>query len=162
MVRSHLVSDQTLTKIAEKLGLGAFLNVSAAASGDQAARPRRLADAVEAILAVLYQSTKNLKLVRAWLDPHFEGLAQQLLQNPAVHNPKTALQELTQKHHKALPTYQTAEVSTAHGAAARFRSEVWFRDRCLGAGVGASRKAAERAAALEGYRAMQAIAMPPQ
>ena len=32
--------------------------------------------------------------------------------------------------------------------AARFRAEVWFRDRCLGAGLGPSRKAAEQAAYL--------------
>lgn len=155
MVRSHLVSDQTLTQIAEKLGLENFLQVSGAAAGDQAARPKRLADAMEAILAVLYLSHNDLKLVRPWLDPHLATLAKRLIENPEVHNPKTALQELTQKQHKVLPEYRTAEVSTNHGDPERFRSEVWLRDRYLGAGVGASRKAAEQAAALQGYRALQ-------
>jgi ribonuclease-3 len=155
MVRSHLVSDQTLTQIAETIGLENFLQVSGAAAGDQAARPKRLADAMEAILAVLYLSHNDLKLVRPWLDPHLAALAKRLIENPEVHNPKTALQELTQKHHKVLPKYRTAEVSTNHGDPERFRSEVWLRDRYLGSGVGASRKAAEQAAALQGYRALQ-------
>ncbi|MEO1297046.1 MAG: ribonuclease III [Cyanobacteria bacterium J06636_16] len=155
MVRSHLVSDQTLTRIAEKLELESFLQVSSAAAGDHAARPARLADAVEAILAVLYLSTGNLQLVRPWLDPYLEPLAVQLMQNPEHHNPKTALQEFLQKHYKALPDYRTLEVNTIHGNPERFHSEVWFRDRCLGSGTGASRKAAEQAAALAGYKTLE-------
>lgn len=155
MVRSHLVSDQTLAQLAEALGLEAFLKVSSAAAGDQAARPKRLADAMEAILAVLYLSKGNLQLVRPWLDPQLAALAQRLVENPEVHNPKMALQELTQKDYKTLPEYRTAEVSTLHGDPSRFRSEVWLRDRLLGTGVGASRKAAEQAAALQGYQALR-------
>jgi ribonuclease-3 len=155
MVRSHLVSDQTLTQIAETIGLERFLHVSSAAAGDQAARPKRLADAMEAILAVLYFSTGNLHLVRSWLDPHLAELAKRLIENPEVHNPKTALQELTQRDYKLLPEYRTVEVSTNHGDPERFRSEVWLRDRVLGSGVGASRKAAEQAAARQGYRVLQ-------
>lgn len=155
-VRSHLVSDQTLTQIAEKIGVEQFLQVSNAAVGDQAARPKRLADAIEAILAVLYLSKGNLQLVRPWLDPHLAERAQQLMENPAIHNPKTALQELTQKDYKTLPDYRTAEVNSIHGNPERFRAEVWLGDRRLGAGVGASRKAAEQAAALQGYQALKA------
>lgn len=157
MLRSHLVSDQVLTQIAETLDIESLLQLSAAAVGDRAARPGRLADAVEAVLAVLYLSTNSLRFVRPWLDPYLEELAEQLTQNPAAHNPKTALQELLQKHHKALPDYRTVEISTAHGDPERFQAEVWFRDRRLGEGKGASRKAAEQAAALEGYRTLQAM-----
>lgn len=160
-VRSHLVSDQTLTAIAEKVGIEKCLRTSAAAAGDLAARPKRLADAVEALLAVLYLSQGNLQLVRSWLDPHLAARVQQLIENPAVHNPKTALQELTQKDYKTLPDYRTEEISTHHGDPERFRSEVWLGDRCLGSGVGASRKAAEQAAALQGYRALQATHETP-
>ena len=158
MVRSHLVSDHVLTQIAETLGLEKFVQVSSAAAGDQAARPKRLADAMEAILAVLYLSRGDLQLVRPWLDPHLATLAKRLIENPAVHNPKTALQELTQKDYKVLPDYRTEEVSTNHGDPERFRSEVWLCDRYLGVGVGASRKAAEQAAALKGYQVLHVSA----
>lgn len=154
-VRSHLVSDQTLTQIAQRLNLEAYLQLSNAAANDQTARPKRLADAVEAILAVLYFSRGDLQLVRPWLDPHLADLAKELIENPVIHNPKSALQELTQKQHKTLPDYRTQEVSSNHGDPERFRSEVWLGDRYLGAGVGASRKAAEQAAAMQGYQALQ-------
>lgn len=156
MVRSHLVSDQTLTQIAEALGVEQIMQVSSAAAGDQAARPKRLADAIEAILAVLYLSGGDLHLVRPWLDPHLAERAEQLVENPEVNNPKTALQELTQKDYKVLPDYRTSEISLQHGDPERFRSEVWLGDRWLGSGVGASRKAAEQVAALQGYRALKA------
>ena len=154
LVRSQLVSDQNLTHIAEKIGVDKFLQTSSAAAGDRAARPKRLADAIEAILAVLYLSRGDLQLVRAWLDPHLVERAQQLVENPAVHNAKTALQEFTQKHYKTLPDYRTEEISTQHGDPERFRSKVWLGDRGLGSGVGASRKAAEQAAARQAYQAL--------
>lgn len=154
-VRSHLVSDQTLTEIAETLDLGEFLQVSNAAAGDLSARPKRLADAMEAILAVLFLSKGDLQLVRPWLDPHLLERAQHLMANPAVHNPKSALQELTQKDYKVLPDYRTEEISDQHGDPERFRSEVWLDDRCLGSGIGASRKAAEQAAARQGYQTLK-------
>ncbi|MBF2034918.1 MAG: ribonuclease III [Leptolyngbyaceae cyanobacterium T60_A2020_046] len=154
-VRSHLVSDRTLTSIAERLGLEPFLQISNSAAGDRAARPSRLADMVEAILAVLYLSRKDLSLVRPWLDPHLERLAETIRQNPAQSNPKTALQELTQKLHKALPEYRLQEVSRLHGDPNRYRAEVWFQDQCWGVGLGRSRKMAEQAAAQEAYQAMQ-------
>ncbi|MEM6520091.1 MAG: ribonuclease III [Cyanobacteria bacterium P01_C01_bin.70] len=153
-VRSHLVSDQTLAQIAETLSLEQFLQISSAAARDVAARPKRLADAVEAILGVLFLSRGNLQLVRPWLDPHFSERAQHLMANPAVHNPKSALQELTQKDYKTLPDYRTEEVSAHHGDPERFRSAVWLGDRCLGSGTGGSRKAAEQAAARRGYHTL--------
>jgi ribonuclease-3 len=155
-VRSQLVSDQMLAEIAQNIGIEQFLQTSKAAAGDRAARPRRLADAVEAILAVLYLSRGNLQLVRPWLDPHLAEQTQQLMENPAMRNPKTALQELTQKHYKTLPDYRTEEISTHHGDPERFRSDVRLGDRWLGSGVGASRKDAEKAAASQGYRALLA------
>ncbi len=155
-VRSQIVSDQMLTDIAENIGIEQFLQTSSAAAGDRTARPRRLADAIEAILAVLYLSRGNLALVRPWLDPHLAERAHQLMENPALRNPKTALQELTQKHYKALPDYRTEEISTHHGDPERFRADVRLGDRWLGSGVGASRKEAEKAAASQGYRALAA------
>ncbi|MGD1862697.1 MAG: ribonuclease III [Leptolyngbyaceae cyanobacterium] len=153
-VRSHLVSDQTLAQIAETLGLEQFVRVSSAAASDHVARPRRLADAIEAILGVLFLSQGDLQPVRPWLDPHFLERAQHLMANPAVHNPKSALQELTQKDYQTLPNYRTEEVSSNHGDPERFRSAVWLGDRCLGTGTGGSRKAAEQVAARQGYRTL--------
>lgn len=154
-LRSDLVSDRTLTALAEHLGLEPFLQIAPSAAGDLAARDSRLADVVEAILAALYLSRGNLSLVRPWLDTHLGRLAEQLRQDPARHNYKAALQELTQARHKALPDYRTTEVSQVHGDAHRFQAEVWFHGQCWGKGQGRSIKLAQQQAAQAAYQAMQ-------
>ncbi len=154
-LRSHLVSDRILAELAERLGLEPFLQISASAEGDQAARPARLADMMEAILAALYLSQNNLSLVRPWLDNYLEPMATALRQDPTRQNYKAALQELTQAHYKTLPLYQVTEVSQIHGDDHRFRAEVWFQDQCWGTGKGRSIKLAEQAAAQVAYTAMQ-------
>jgi ribonuclease-3 len=154
-LRANLVSDRTLTDLADHLGLEPFLQIAPSAAGDLAARDSRLADLVEAILAALYLSRGNLTLVRPWLDPHLARLAEQLRQDPARQNYKAALQELTQAHHKALPDYRNTEVNPIHGDAHRFQSEVWFQGRCWGQGQGRSIKLAQQQAAEVAYHVMQ-------
>ncbi len=156
-LRSHLISDQTLTHIAEKLGLDPFIQASNSALKDPGTRPKRLADALEAILGVLYLSRGNLSLVRLWLDQFLEPLAEELRANPVARNPKMALQELVQKWFKRLPEYRTVALGKNADDFHEFAAEVWFGDRCLGKGRGTSRKAAEQAAALEGYATLQSI-----
>ncbi len=159
-LRSHLVSDRTLTTLADHLGLEPFLHIAPSAAGDLAARDSRLADVVEAILAALYLSRGNLSLVRPWLDTHLGRLAEQLRQDPARQNYKAALQELTQARCKTLPDYRTTEVNPVHGDAHRFQSEVWFEGQCWGQGQGRSIKLAQQQAAQVAYQAMQKTMNP--
>jgi ribonuclease-3 len=156
-LRSQLVSDRSLTELAEKLGMESFLQVSKSAAGDKAARASRLADMVEALLGALYLSRGNLSLVRPWIDPHLERLVAQLQEDPALQNYKAALQELTQKYYKALPEYRVQQISHLHGDLGRFQAEVWFRGQCWGKGTGRSIKLAEQAAAQEAYQGMQQV-----
>ncbi len=156
-LRSQLVSDRSLTELAEKLGMEAFLQVSKSAAGDKAARASRMADMVEALLGALYLSQGDLSLVRPWIDPHLERLTNQLQQDPALQNYKAALQELTQKYYKALPEYRIQQMSQIHGDVGRFQAEVWFRGQCWGKGTGRSIKLAEQAAAQEAYQGMQRV-----
>jgi ribonuclease-3 len=159
-LRSHLVSDRTLTDLAERLGLEPFLAVApSAVQAIALPAPARLADMMEAILAALYLSQGNLSLVRPWLDEQLAPLATTLRQDPTRQNYKAALQELTQAHAKTLPTYQVTEVSQVHGDPQRFQAEVWFQERCWGTGRGRSRKLAEQQAAQVAYGAMIAEGM---
>jgi ribonuclease III len=154
-IRKVLVSDRILAQIADLYGFDRYLVLAASAIGDPSGRISRLADAFEAVLAALYLTTNNLQLIRSWLDPHFQRLATEILEDPARQNYKDALQEWTQAHYKALPEYRVREdASTLIDKAAlkqhrlqRFIAEVWFRDRHLGTGTGHSKKAAEQAAA---------------
>ncbi len=146
-MRSVLVSDRILALIADEYGFDRYLLVSASASADQAGKESRLADSLEAVLAVLYLSTQTLQLVRPWLDRHFHPLSAEILADPARQNYKAALQSWTQGHQKTLPEYRTQESGQTHNDPERFTSEVWLRGKCLGRGRGRSRKAAEQAAA---------------
>ncbi len=146
-IRKVLVSDRILSQIADGYGFDRYLVLAASAVGDPSGRVSRLADAFEAVLAALYLTTNNLQLVRPWLDPHFQRLATEILEDPARQNYKDALQEWTQAHYKALPEYRVREDNVAVDRLHRFIAEVWFRDRHLGTGSGHSKKAAEQAAA---------------
>ena len=146
-IRKVVVSDRILAQIADEYGFDRYLALAASAIGDPAGRISRMADAFEAVLAALYLTTGDLKLVRPWLDPHFQKLATEILQDPARQNYKEALQEWTQGNYKALPEYRVREDIKATNLFQRFIAEVWFHNQQLGQGVGQSKKAAEQAAA---------------
>ncbi len=154
-VRAQLVSDRLLATLAEHYQLYRYLLLSASARGDKAGTESRLADTFEAILGALYLSAGNLSLIRPWLDTHMERLTAELHSDPAKQNYKAALQELTQSHYKALPTYRASEVSQIHGDEARFQAQVWFQSKLWGEGKGRSIKMAEQAAARIAFNQLQ-------
>lgn len=158
-LRSQLISDRTLAQLAVHLGLDAYL-ITEARLKTRGVPTQRLADALEAVVAVIYLETHDLKLIRPWLDPHFRRLAHHLQQDPSRQNYKDLLQKLTQKQHRALPQYRTTEPGLA-GDSQRYRAEVWFQERCLGLGHGPTKKQAEQAAAALAYAALNPNKEPP-
>jgi ribonuclease III len=146
-VRQVLVSDRILAQLADGYGFDRYLVLAPSAVGDPAGRITRLADAFEAILAALYLTTNNLSLIRPWLDPQFQKLTIEILEDPARQNYKHVLQEWIQANYKALPEYRVGETKDLTDRTQRFIAEAWFRDLHLGTGTGHSKKAAEQAAA---------------
>ncbi|PSR18958.1 ribonuclease III [filamentous cyanobacterium CCP3] len=146
-IRSVLISDRSLAQLAQELGLHPYLIVGPGMK----AGPTHLADALEAVVAVLYLDTHSLERVRAWLDDSLRQRAIAVHQDPTRQNYKVALQELTQAHSKALPEYRTAEQRPADGDPQRYQSTVWFRETCWGTGYGPTKKQAEQAAAAVAY-----------
>ncbi len=150
-IRKVLVSDRTLAILAEAYGMERYLLVSENTAADQAGFQSRMADAFEAVLGALYLSTHNLELVRPWLDPHFQRLADEVRLDPARQNYKDALQEWTQAYYKVLPRYHVRETGGGTVGKERFSADVWLQDQLLGQGQGPSKKAAEQAAAKEAF-----------
>ncbi|MBW4483120.1 MAG: ribonuclease III [Tildeniella torsiva UHER 1998/13D] len=146
-VRSVLISDRTLAQLAQQLDLAPYLAVAPGMT----VGPTHLADALEAVVAVLYLETHTLGSVRAWLDDALLRLAAAVRQDPARQNYKVALQELTQAHSKTLPLYRTVEQQPVDGDPQRYASTVWFRETCWGSGHGSTKKQAEQAAAAAAY-----------
>ncbi|MEM7067025.1 MAG: ribonuclease III [Cyanobacteria bacterium P01_B01_bin.77] len=154
-VRSQLVSDRTLAILAKDYGFSRYLQISSSAAGDRAGQNSRLADAFEAVLGALYLSTHDLSLIRPWLDAHFERLTNAIKNDPARHNYKAALQELTQAHSKQLPEYTVSEISQRHGDPERFYAQVQYQGKLWGDGKGPSIKQAEQRAAQQAYEQLK-------
>ncbi len=146
-IRSILVSDRILAKIADGYGFDRYLIVSSSAAADKTGAEPRLADSLEALLAALYLSVNTLELIRPWLDPHFQRLATEIRSDPARQNYKAALQELTQGKYKSLPKYSVQETGTVQGGEDRFTAEVEIQGELVAEGKGRSIKAAEQSAA---------------
>ncbi|MEO1147534.1 MAG: ribonuclease III [Cyanobacteria bacterium J06638_22] len=164
VLRDVLVSDRTLAHIGDRYNLERYLLVGKSLQHDQTGRMDRIAEATEAMIAVLYLSgSHSLQLVKPWLEPHLQTATQTTQQDPAQHNYKGALQELTQKHVQTLPDYRVFEVGSSSGRekattkilSDRFVAEVWLQGKQWGQGSGQSKKAAEQVAAKAAFLALR-------
>ena len=156
-IRSILVSDRFLAEIAEQYGVEKYLLMSLGVKNDRGGKTSRLADAFEAILGALYESTKDMSLVRPWLDPIMKEKAIQVKADPAKQNYKDALQEWSQGKYKLLPTYKVThnQNNSLQNRHERFFAQVWLKDNFLGEGKGATKKASQQAAAKQAYDLIQ-------
>ncbi len=141
--KSSLVSDAALAATAERLGFEALLLLGAGHASESAARRRSaLADAFEAFLAVL-QRTCGSDVVDAFLMR--EHIAPREALGTVIDDPKTILQEWTQRHFKIVPDYIDRFDGPAHERT--FYAEVVVDGDLHAAGSGPSKRAAQRAAA---------------
>lgn len=155
-IRSILVSDRFLAEIAEQYGLEMYLLASGGVRNDKWGKPSRLADCFEAVLGALYESTKDMSLIRPWLDPILQEKAIQVHADPARENYKDALQEWTQGKYKILPIYKVRQSESFVKENERFIAEVWLQDKLLGTGKGGTKKASQQAAAKQAYDSIMA------
>ncbi len=146
-IRSILVSDRFLAEIASEYGFERYLLTSTITAANDLGKVSRMADAFEAVLGALYESTKNMDLVRPWLDPILLDKAAQVHADPARQNYKDALQEWSQKKYKSLPDYKMKENYNFSSPDERFSAEVWLNNKMLGKGKGPNKKNAQQEAA---------------
>lgn len=146
-VRANLVKQDTLHQLAKKLDLPAVMRLGEGEmrSGGQN-RPSILADALEAILGAVYLDG-GYKDAQALVERLFAQVDIKPDMQAVGKDPKTELQEWLQGRKLALPKYTVVGTS---GAAHRQQFEVScevteLRQTQLGSG--ASRRAAEQAAA---------------
>ena len=149
-LRSRLVSTDALAELAQELGVGPALRlgIGEEATGGRT-RPRVLAGATEAILGAVYLDAgadAGLAVVRRWLTPRLASLESQ--EESAWKDPRSRLQEITQRDHGKTPVYGVAErVGPPHRPT--FVVEVRVGDEVLGRGQGRSKREASRRAAEE-------------
>jgi ribonuclease-3 len=149
--KSALVSDLALAETADRLEFGPLLVLGAGLAKLPPVRRRSaLADAFEAFVAALYR-TCGIDVAAAFVVRE-HVLAWELRGQP-LDDPKTLLQEWTQKHAAGVPQYALRFEGPDHERT--FFAEVRVDESVQAAGSGASKKAAQRAAAA---RALELLA----
>jgi ribonuclease-3 len=149
-MRAGLVNRDTLHRHAAALGLGATMRLGEGeAKSGGAARPSILADALEAVLGAIFldagYAAAQAAIERIYADD-IAGADTEIAKDP-----KTRLQEWLQGRRLPVPEYAIVEI---RGEAHLQTFEVACRIAALdiaATGTGASRRAAEQAAAAQAY-----------
>lgn len=145
--KSSVVQEGPLAETASRLGLDAYLSLSASeeqTGGRQ--RPSILADVFEAIIGAIYLESglENARwFVLEQLNPYLQMIAGG---DVSPNDYKSKLQEVAQAIWRKTPLYRIAdEAGVAHQR--RFTVHVLFDSEVMGTGSGRSKKEAEQAAA---------------
>lgn len=149
--KAALVADSALAATAERLGFEALLLLGAGLAKMPLARRRSaLADAFEAFLAVLAQQC-GLDVVADFVQR--EHVAERERLGAGIDDPKTMLQEWTQRRFGAVPEYHERFEGPDHERI--FFADVTVDGDVRAEGSGPSKKIAQRAAAA---RALEMLA----
>lgn len=158
-LRAALVNAPTLADKARALELGALLRLG---KGEERSGGRQkesiLAAAYEAVLGAVYQDAgyeaARAVVARAFADDVAADVA------AGAGDYKTRLQELTQRRHHLSPAYELVE-EQGPDHAKQFVVRLSVGGRVLGCGRGASKKAAEQAAAMAALATIEGEDEPP-
>jgi ribonuclease III len=164
-MRSALVNAEALARWARNEGIGDALALGKGArSGSEREQTNVLADAVEALVACVYEAhglEGARKLVEDVVHDPMQGAA-----HLGSRDPKSLLQEEVQARGLAAPTYRVRGMrGPQHDPT--FEVEVLIGTEVLGLGEGRSKRVAERAAAMAALTARRdaeasAIALEPE
>ncbi|MDO6682584.1 MULTISPECIES: ribonuclease III [unclassified Oceanobacter] len=147
-LRARMVKGKTLADLAREFDLGDFLILG---SGELKSGGHRresiLADTVEALIGAIYLDAgldAARRCILSWYQTRLDELS---LEDP-IKDPKTRLQEYQQSKHLPLPKYNVLAL-TGPTNEQIFKVEVQIQDAEPQVAEGASRRAAEQAAAMQ-------------
>lgn len=159
-LRSALVRQEALARVARHLNLGQYLRLGRGEEGSGGRhRPKTQARAVEALIgAVLldqgYYTAKALVL--QLLTPYLDQAVKD-----KVADPKSQLQEVVQSQMRMIPVYRVVnEAGPEHSK--RFTIEVAAGEALLGRGDGRSKRSAEKEAARAALEALSSLDIRPR
>lgn len=157
-LRSRLVSRQALARYAGRIDLGSYIMMG---KGEEASggreRASTLADGFESLVGAIFldhgpEEARNLILRLCQEDIETAG------KRPDDMNPKGQLQEILQAYSAHSPAYKiVAQEGPDH--CKTFEAKVEWKGRCLGFGVGNSKKEAEIEAARSALKSAELHAM---
>ena len=155
-IRSILVSDNILSKIAFEIGVDKRIKLGPAEE-KQGGRKREsnLACVVEALLGAYYLNGKMTE-IEQFISEYLMPYAKDIDEHFEKYNAKDLLQQYTQGVDKTLPVYRTVAV---HGPAHKpnFEVAVEWQDKILATAFGKSKKEAQQNCAYEACKALGVI-----
>tara|TARA_Y100001968_G_scaffold78315_1_gene69583 strand:+ start:111 stop:851 length:741 start_codon:yes stop_codon:yes gene_type:complete len=154
-LRSHLVSDQWLEEVGQKIEIENVLIIGKKAIKDKSAKSTIIAEATEALIGALYESLAKLDPIKNWLIPFWDDKSKEVLADPHKKNYKSALQEFTQSKALSIPVYKTTEMHKKHNNPKRFFCTVHIKNLSIAEGWGKSIKQAEKNAACEALKFLE-------
>ncbi len=156
-MRSALVNAEALARWGRERGVGECLAMGrGACSGSERDQTNVLADAVEAVVAAVYEAG-GLDAARALVGEVTRGGLDEV-GHLGARDPKSALQERVQAAGEAAPRYRVvASLGPAHDPT--FEVEVFVGEAVLARGTGKSKRTAERAAAARALDALDPSAV---
>jgi ribonuclease-3 len=155
-IRSILVSDNILSKIAFEIGVDKRIKLGPAEE-KQGGRKREsnLACAVEDLLGAYYLNGKIAE-IEQFISDYLMPYAKDIDEHFEKYNAKDLLQQYTQSVNKTLPVYRTVAV---HGPAHKpeFEVAVEWQDKILATAFGKSKKEAQQNCAYEACKNLKVI-----
>jgi ribonuclease-3 len=144
-LRSGITRDETLAAIAERIDLGSHLRFGRGeAQNGGASRKSNLADALEALLGAAWKDSGQLAAQKIF-NKLFSDVIEKTTETTGDLNPKGTLQEYTQQHGLAQPTYESiATEGPDHSPTHTIHVHVF--DQTFDATAGSKREAEQRAA----------------
>ena len=145
-IRSCVVSDETLNKIAKEIKLAKYIILGYAEEHNRGRnRSSTIACAFEAMLGAFYLSGK-LNETQILIEKLFEKTIDEVNADDAKSNYKALLQEHVQTYSNNVPEYiLTKQEGPPHNRT--FYVDVFFEDEFLASGIGSTKKAAQKEAA---------------
>jgi ribonuclease-3 len=153
-MKSLLVSEAVLSKMARTMNLGRYLFLSTAES-EAGGRDRSsiLADAFEAVIGAIYIDS-GIEAARAFCEDRLLVDAGAIVLDRSNRNYKSLLQEYAQGHYKTHPRYRvTDEEGPDHEKV--FQVEVFVGTMLMGRGAGKNKKDAEQDAACDAIHRLE-------
>lgn len=147
-IRSIVVSDNTLSKIAHEIGLCELIILAKHEEKQGLAKIESVcACAFEAVLGAFYLDGK-LEQLKPFLEKVLTPFIEAVDANFEKYNAKALLQEYTQSVDKQIPVYKVVgESGPAHNRT--FKVEVSYQGKVVACGTGKTKKEAEQHSAYE-------------
>ncbi len=152
--RSALVKTESLSSVAENLGIEQYLRLSRGErKGSRRARLQILANAIEAIIGAIYLD-RGYKQAQEFVTKNIISTLPTILEEGSWRDAKTAYQELIQEQEGHTPEYEViSESGPDHDK--QFVFGVYVDGDLRGKGEGASKQSAQQSAAKDALESIE-------